>query len=125
MGQRRKEGERRRKSGKKEGGREREGIKERGTCVWMEGAYADKKEETHANSVDETRQSKATTSEDNSFFSRAASGGIQTHNILHTVQMLYQLSHQGSSTVQAESLKFTQGKGHLSPDDSISVVRST
>ena len=80
----------------------------------------------HVNSVNETRQSKATTPKDKSFFfkrkGRAASGGIRTHNILHTRQTLYQLSHRGSSAGQAESL---QGKGRLSPDgqgNSISVV---
>ena len=82
----------------------------------------------HVNSVNETRQSKATTLEDNSKRKRrAASDGIQTRNILCTRQTLYQLSHRGSSARQAESLKFIQGKGHLSPDEqgnSISVVRS-
>ena len=38
-------------------------------------------------------------------------------NVLHTRRMLYQQSHQGSSTGQAESLKFIQGKGRLSPDE--------
>ena len=47
---------------------------------------------------------------------RAASGRIRTHNILRTKQMLYQLSHQGSSAGQVEFLKFMQGKGRLSPD---------
>ena len=40
----------------------------------------------------------------------AASGGIQTCNILSTRQMHYQLSHRGSSAGQAES---RQGKGSL------------
>ena len=31
-------------------------------------------------------------------------------------QTLYQQSHRGSSAGQAESLKFMQGKGRLSPD---------
>ena len=47
--------------------------------------------------VIETRQSKATTPEDNSIFPkrkrRAASGGIQTRDVLRTRQTLYQLSH--------------------------------
>ena len=55
----------------------------------------------HERSVIETRQTKATTPEDNSLFlkrkRRAASGGTQTHDVLHTRQTLYQLSHQGSS----------------------------
>ena len=59
--------------------------------------------------------------EDNSLFSQekkwAASGGIRTHNVLHARRTLYQLSHRGSSAGQAESLKFMQGKGHLSPDE--------
>ena len=36
--------------------------------------------------------------------------GTRTHDILHTMQMLYQLSHQGSSAGQAESLRFMQGQ---------------
>ena len=51
----------------------------------------------HERSVIETRQSKATTPEDNSLFlkrkRRAASGGTRTRNVLHTRQTLYQLSH--------------------------------
>ena len=74
----------------------------------------------HVNSVNETRQSKATMPADHSFFlkrkRRAASGGIQTRNTLRTRQTLYQLSHRGSSAGQAESSKFAQGKGRLSPD---------
>ena len=46
---------------------------------------------------------------------RAASGGTRTRNILHTRQTLYQLSHQGSSAEQAESLSFMQGQRRLSP----------
>ena len=58
---------------------------------------------------------------------RAASGEIRTRNVLHARQTLYQLSHQGNSVGQAESLKFIQSKGRLSPDEqgnSVSVVRS-
>ena len=65
------------------------------------------------------------------FFSKrkrtAASGGIRTHDILRSRQTLYQLSHQGSSAGQAKSLKFVQGKWHLSPDKqgySTSALRS-
>ena len=62
------------------------------------------------------RQRKATKPKDNSLFlkrkRRAASGGIQTHDVLHTRQTLYQLSHQGSSAGQAKSLNATcRGKG--------------
>ena len=67
---------------------------------------------------DQTRQGKATMSENRSFFSReklAASGGTQTHDILLTMQMLYQLSHRGSSAGQAESLNVMQGQRHLLP----------
>ena len=57
----------------------------------------------HINSVNETRQSKATTPEDNFYFSQekrwAVSGRTWTHNILHTRQTLYQLSHRGSYTI--------------------------
>ena len=80
--------------------------------------------------INETKQSKATIPKD-SFFLRgkkgATSGGIQTRDILRTRQTLYQLSHRGSSAGQAESLKFMQGKGRLSPDgqgNSISLMRS-
>ena len=45
---------------------------------------------------------------------RAASGGTRTHDVLHSRQMLYQLSHRGSSAGRTESLKFIQGKWHLS-----------
>ena len=75
-------------------------------------------------SVNETRQSQATTPEDNSFF---FSEELPHRDVLHTRQMLYQLSHRGSSAGQAESLKFIQGKGRLSPDkqgNSVSVLRS-
>ncbi len=75
----------------------------------------------HVESVTKTRHCKATTPEDNSFFpkkKRTASGGTQTHGILHTVQMLYQLSHQGSPAGQAESFKRC-----LSPGNSNSVLR--
>ena len=41
---------------------------------------------------------------------------IRTRDILRARQTLYQLSHRGSSAGQAESLKFMQGKGRLSPD---------
>ena len=51
---------------------------------------------------------------------RATSGRTQTHDVLRSRQMLYQLSHRGSSlggsAGQAESLKFIQGKRRLSPD---------
>ena len=77
-------------------------------------------EVVHEQSVIETRQSKATTPEDNSFFPkrkrRAASGRIQTHDVLRTRQTLYQLSHQGSSAGHAESLNVMQGKMCLLPD---------
>ena len=79
----------------------------------------------------ETRQSKATTPEDNSFFlkrkRRAASGGTQTCDVLHTRQTLYQLSHRGSSAGQAKSLNVMQRQSRLSPDkqgNSISVLWS-
>ena len=66
------------------------------------------------------RQGKATTPKDNSFFPkrkrRAASGRIQPCDILCTKQMLYQLSHQGSSAGQAESLNVMQGQMCLFPD---------
>ena len=72
----------------------------------------------HVLVVNETRQSKATKPENNSFFLkrkwRTASGGIWTRNVLCTRQTLYQLSHKGSSAGQAESLKFMQNKGRLS-----------
>ena len=51
--------------------------------------------------------------EDNSLFlkrKRAASGGTRTCDVLHTRQMLYQLSHRGSSAGQAESLILCKGK---------------
>ena len=111
VGQRREDGGRRRKSGKNRKG---EGGKERG-CV--DGRYIGRKE------GGDTCMPK-----DNSFFPREKMSWIRTCNILHTMQMLYQLSHQGSSAGQAKSLKFLQGKGHLSPDgqgNSNSVVRST
>ena len=66
--------------------------------------------------------------EDNSLFlkrkRRAASGGTRTHDVLHTRQMLYQLSHRGSSAGQAESLNVVQRQSRLFPDkqgNSISV----
>ena len=72
----------------------------------------------HERSVIETRQSKATTPEDNSFFPkrkrRAASGGTPTRDVLHTRQTLYQLSHRGSSARQAESLNVMQRQSRLS-----------
>ena len=56
----------------------------------------------------------ATTPEDNSLFfrgkRRAASGGTRTHDPLRSRQMLYQLSHRGSSAGQTESLRFIKGK---------------
>ena len=58
---------------------------------------------------------------------RAASGGTRTRDVLHTVQMLYQLSHRGSSAGQAESLNVMQRQSCLSPDkqgNSISVLWS-
>ena len=72
----------------------------------------------HEISANETRQIKATKPKDNSFFSleKKRSCGIQTRNILHTKQMLYQLSHRGSPAGQAESLKVMRYKGRLSPD---------
>ena len=67
---------------------------------------------THERSVIETRQSKATTSEDNSLFlkreRRAASGGTRTCDVLHTRQTLCQLSHRGSSAGQVESFTLSQ-----------------
>ena len=62
------------------------------------------------------RQGKATPEDNSLFLKRAASGGIQTHDVLRARQTLYQLSHRGSSAGQAKSLKFMQGKGCLSPD---------
>ena len=47
---------------------------------------------------------------------RVASGGIQTCDVLRTRQTLYQLSHQGSSAGQAESLNVIQGQRHLFSD---------
>ena len=50
----------------------------------------------HDQSVIETRQSKAATPKDSYFFcqkKRVASGEIRTYDILHTGQMLYQLSY--------------------------------
>ena len=84
----------------------------------------------HEQSVIETRQSRATTSEDNSFFSQEREQSclrqrIQTCSALRTRQMLYQLSHRGSSAGQAESLNVIQGQRRLSPDEqgySISVI---
>ena len=78
------------------------------TCVYVH-ARVYRRGEVHERSVIETRQSKATTLEDNSLFlkrkRRAASGRTRTCDVLHTRQMLlvYQLSHQGSSAGQAES----------------------
>ena len=43
-------------------------------------------------------------------------GRDSSRNTLHTVQMLYQLSHRGSSAGQAESLKVMQVQRCLSPD---------
>ena len=72
--------------------------------------------ETHVNSSKETRHSKRR----QLFFPQekkwAASGGIRTRDVLPARQTLYQLSHLGGSVGQAESLKFMQGKGRLSPD---------
>ena len=62
------------------------------------------------------RQGKATPEDNSKRKRRAASGRIQTCNVLCTRQILYQLSHRGSSAGQAESLMFMQGKGCLSPD---------
>ena len=77
-------------------------------------------------SVIETRQSKATTPEDNSLFlkrkRRAALGGTQTRNVLHTRQTLYQLSHRGSSAGQAESLNVMQRQSRLSPDKQVNSI---
>ena len=74
----------------------------------------------HERSVIETSQSKATAPEANSHFlkrkRRAASGGIQTRDILCTRQKLYQLSYRGSSAGQAESLNVMQRQRRLSPD---------
>ena len=79
-------------------------------------------------SVIETRQSKATTPEDNSIFlkrkRRAASGGTRTRDVLHTRQTLYQLSNQGSSAGQAESLNVMQRHSRLSPDILVHVGRN-
>ena len=46
-------------------------------------------------SAKETRQGKATTPEDSYYFQRQKGclSGTRTHDILHTVQMLYQLSY--------------------------------
>ena len=69
--------------------------------------------------------------EDNSLFlkrkRRAASGRTRTHDVLHTRQTFYQLSHRGSSAGQAESLNVMQRQSHLFPDkqgNSISVLYS-
>ena len=70
------------------------------TRGWWEG------ESERRNRNVETRQRKATTPEDSLFYrenNRALSDGTQTRNILHTMQMLYQLSHQGSPAGQAKS----------------------
>ena len=65
----------------------------------------------------------ATTPEDNSLFfqrkRRDASGRTPTRNVLRSRQMLHQVSHRGSSAGRAESLKFIQGKWHLSPDKQV------
>ena len=80
----------------------------------------------HERSVIETRQSKATTPEDNLCFlkrkRRAASGGVRTCDILRTRQMLYQLSHRGNSTGQVESLNVMQGQRHVHVHTSSSVI---
>ena len=77
----------------------------------------------HERSVIETRQSKATTPENNSLFLKrkriAASGGTRTRDFLHTRQTLYQLSHRGSSAGQAESLDVMQRQSRLSPDKQV------
>ena len=52
---------------------------------------------------------------------RAASGRTRTHDVLHTRQTLYQLSHQGSSAGQAESLNVMQRQSHLSPDNRLTL----
>ena len=44
---------------------------------------------------------------------RVASGRIRTRNVLRARQTLYQLSHQGSSAGQAESLNVIQGQRRL------------
>ena len=53
----------------------------------------------------------ATTPEDDSFFPkrkrRTTLGGTRTHDVLHSRQMLYQLSYRGSSAGWAESLVYT------------------
>ena len=53
--------------------------------------------------------------EDNSSFPREKEElpwvGLEPTNILCSRQTLYQLSHQGSSAGQAESLKFIQANG--------------
>ena len=72
------------------------------------------------NPVIETRQMQATTPEDNSFFPREKEelprAGLEPAAFCILGRPLYQLSHQGSSAGQAESLKFVQGKWRLSPD---------
>ena len=62
----------------------------------------------HVYSVIETRQSKATTSKDNSslFPKRKKRNSLRwdlSLHILHTGQIFYQQSHQGSSAGQAKS----------------------
>ena len=47
---------------------------------------------------------------------KSCSGGIRTRDILRARQTLYQLSHQGSSAGQAESLIAIQGQRRLFPD---------
>ena len=97
------------------------------TIVYLQGAWRGGMETAYM-LTQSTRQGKVKQlrPKTNPFFfkrkGRAASGGTRTHNILHTRQTVYQLSHRGSSAGQAESL---QGKGRLSPDgqgNSISVV---
>ena len=42
--------------------------------------------------------------------------GFKPVDILHTVQMLYQLSYRGNSAGQTKSLNVIQGQKHLSSD---------
>ena len=50
------------------------------------------------------------------FFQEKKKSWIRTRDVLHARQMLYQLSHRGSSAGQAESLNVMQGQMRLFPD---------
>ena len=72
----------------------------------------------HVNPFNETRQSKQLHPKTTPFFSRKnelPQAGFEPMMSCVLGDTL-QLSHRGSSAGQAESLKFMQGKGCLSPD---------